>query len=207
MSYAIFQEDKSIASSACVEKGNRKTSTITINVGADMCSKAPIQLSTRMRGGTAAGLAARRGKETNSSRSSGSSGGSGSSGSSGGSGGSGGRRGGGGGGSGSSGRSSGGSNSSGGGGSNSSRGETKTKTGGGRFLKSKRTSNFVGKSNKAKAAPPVAPSRNKKGPPPKVAKRKERVKAMYAYIASDSDELSMKGKVLCVACVLRVGRR
>ena len=199
MSYAIFQEDKSIASSACVEKGNRKTSTITINVGADMCSKAPIQLSTRMRGGTAAGLAARRGKETNSSRSSGSSGGSG---------GSGGRRGGGGGGgSGSSGSSSGGSNSSGGGGSNSSRGETKTKTGGGRFLKSKRTSNFVGKSNKAKAAPPVAPSRNKKGPPPKVAKRKERVKAMYAYIASDSDELSMKGKVLCVACVLRVGRR
>ena len=196
MSYAIFQEDKSIASSACVEKGNRKTSTITINVGADMCSKAPIQLSTRMRGGTAAGLAARRGKETNSSRSSGSSGGSG------------GRRGGGGGGgSGSSGSSSGGSNSSGGGGSNSSRGETKTKTGGGRFLKSKRTSNFVGKSNKAKAAPPVAPSRNKKGPPPKVAKRKERVKAMYAYIASDSDELSMKGKVLCVACVLRVGRR
>ena len=196
MSYAIFQEDKSIASSACVEKGNRKTSTITINVGADMCSKAPIQLSTRMRGGTAAGLAARRGKETNSSRSSGSSGGSG------------GRRGGGGGGgSGSSGSSSGGSNSSGGGGSNSSRGETKTKTGGGRFLKSKRTSNFVGKSNKAKAAPPVAPSRNKKGPPPKVAKRKERVKAMYDYIASDSDELSMKGKVLCVACVLRVGRR
>jgi hypothetical protein len=197
MSYAIFQEDKSIASSACVEKGNRKTSTITINVGADMCSKAPIQLSTRMRGGTAAGLAARRGKETNSSRSSGSSGSSG------------GRRGGGGGGgSGSSGSSSsGGSNSSGGGGSNSSRGETKTKTGGGRFLKSKRTSNFVGKSNKAKAAPPVAPSRNKKGPPPKVAKRKERVKAMYAYIASDSDELSMKGKVLCVACVLRVGRR
>ena len=196
MSYAIFQEDKSIASSACVEKGNRKTSTITINVGADMCSKAPIQLSTRMRGGTAAGLAARRGKETNSSRSSGSSGGSG-----------GGGGGGGGGGSGSSGSSSGGSNSSGGGGSNSSRGETKTKTGGGRFLKSKRTSNFVGKSNKAKAAPPVAPSRNKKGPPPKVAKRKERVKAMYAYIASDSDELSMKGKVLCVACVLRVGRR
>jgi len=196
MSYAIFQEDKSIASSACVEKGNRKTSTITINVGADMCSKAPIQLSTRMRGGTAAGLAARRGKETNSSRSSGSSGSSG------------GRRGGGGGGgSGSRGSSSGGSNSSGGGGSNSSRGETKTKTGGGRFLKSKRTSNFVGKSNKAKAAPPVAPSRNKKGPPPKVAKRKERVKAMYAYIASDSDELSMKGKVLCVACVLRVGRR
>ena len=195
MSYAIFQEDKSIASSACVEKGNRKTSTITINVGADMCSNAPIQLSTRMRGGTAAGLAARRGKETNSSRSSGSSGSSG------------GRRGGGGGGSGSSGSNSGGSNSSGGGGSNSSRGETKTKTGGGRFLKSKRTSNFVGKSNKAKAAPPVAPSRNKKGPPPKVAKRKERVKAMYAYIASDSDELSMKGKVLCVACVLRVGRR
>ena len=193
MSYAIFQEDKSIASSACVEKGNRKTSTITINVGADMCSNAPIQLSTRMRGGTAAGLAARRGKETNSSGSSGSSGG---------------RRGGGGGGSGSSGSSSsGGSNSSGGGGSNSSRGETKTKTGGGRFLKSKRTSNFVGKSSKAKAAPPVAPSRNKKGPPPKVAKRKERVKAMYDYIASDSDELSMKGKVLCVACVLRVGRR
>ena len=74
-------------------------------------------------------------------------------------------------------------------------------------MKSKRTSNFVGKSSKAKAAPPVAPSRNKKGPPPKVAKRKERVKAMYDYIASDSDELSMKGKVLCVACVLRVGRR
>ena len=184
MSYAIFQEDKSIASSACVEKGNRKTSTITINVGVDMCSKAPIQLSTGMRGGTAAGSAGRRGKETKSSRSSGSRGG----------------------GSGSSGSRSGGSNSNSrsGGGANSSRGETKTKTGGGRFLKSKRTSNFVGKSSKAKAAPPAAPSRNKKGPPPKVAKRKERVKAMYDYTAADSDELSMKGKVLCVACVLPV---
>ena len=41
---AIFQEDTTINPSICVESGNRKTATITINVGMNMCSKAPIQL-------------------------------------------------------------------------------------------------------------------------------------------------------------------
>ena len=49
ISQAIFQEDTNIAETECRENGNRKTSTLTIQVGAGMCSRAPIQLDTSYR--------------------------------------------------------------------------------------------------------------------------------------------------------------
>ena len=49
MGKAVFQEDTNIPETECMENGNRKTSTLTIQVGAGMCSRAPIQLDTSYR--------------------------------------------------------------------------------------------------------------------------------------------------------------
>ena len=51
-SKAIFIEDSSIKNNECVEQGNRKTAVLTIKVGVGMCSKAPLQLSSKMYGGS-----------------------------------------------------------------------------------------------------------------------------------------------------------
>ena len=55
ISKAIFVEDTSLNPNVCKEEGNKKTNTITIKCGVAMCSKAPLQLTSKMYRGSGSG--------------------------------------------------------------------------------------------------------------------------------------------------------
>ena len=81
----------------------------------------------------------------------------------------------------------------------SSQKETKTASKASKASKTSKASTFKASKSSVKKAAPSIPTRKNKAAPPPVPSRKEQVKVLYDYAATDTDELTVKeGDVLVV---------